>query len=125
MSGLIDALIELAEFSGRELHREELDLSALAQSIAESLQQRESHRPVTFDCQHGITCRADRKLVRVALQHLLENAWKFTQRQPAPRVSFGVLVKDGPPIYFIRDNGVGFSMAYSNHLFRPFQSLHK
>jgi signal transduction histidine kinase len=124
MADLIDALIELAEFSGGEVHREQLDLSALAQSISQDLQKREPRRPVIFDCQPGITGRGDRKLIRVALQNLLDNAWKFTGRQPSPQVRFGMVQNGGHPIYFIRDNGVGFSMAYSNHLFRPFQSLH-
>jgi signal transduction histidine kinase len=125
MAALIKGLLELAEFSGGDLHPEEIDVSGLARSVAEELRLQQPARSVAFDCASGITGRADRKLLRVALEQLLGNAWKFTRRQSLPRISFGRILNAGRVVYFVQDNGVGFNMVNRDHLFSPFQSVHK
>ncbi len=67
---------------------------------------------------------ADPRLIRVVLENLLRNAWKFTGKQPAPQVEVGTQNQDGNIVYYVRDNGAGFNMAYADKLFRPFQRLH-
>ena len=69
--------------------------------------------------------RSDPQLLRVLMQNLLENAWKYSARQTAPRIAFGQEQIDGEPVFFVRDNGVGFDMQYAGRLFTPFQRLHK
>jgi light-regulated signal transduction histidine kinase (bacteriophytochrome) len=81
-------------------------------------------RQVTFDIAEGITAVADPNLLRVVLTNLIGNAWKFTGQQAEARVEFGCSGSNGDRVYFVRDNGVGFDMAYANKLFGAFQRLH-
>ncbi|KAB2837492.1 MAG: PAS domain S-box protein, partial [Burkholderiales bacterium] len=123
MAQLIDDMLALAHITRTPIHRRQVDLSALALAVAEEVQAHELHR-VHFLAAPGLVARADPSLLRIVLENLLRNAWKFTRRSSSPRVEFGL--RDGPhgPEYFVHDNGVGFDMRYAEKLFRPFQRLH-
>lgn len=124
MGRIIDELLDLSSLTRAELRRETVDLSALAQGISDELRRGDPTRPVTFDVQPDLTAEGDRRLLRIALANLLENAWKFTSRQPEARIEFGIAERDGTPAYFVRDDGVGFDMAHAKKLFGAFQRLH-
>lgn len=124
MAALIDALLTLSRVSRAEMRRQEVDLSALAQKIAGDLQRAEPERSVEFAIAPGLVAIGDPRLLQVALENLLANAWKFTARHPRARIEFGALQQEGKPIYFVRDDGAGFDMAYAGKLFGAFQRLH-
>jgi len=124
MEQLIDDLLHLARVSRAELQSEPVDLSALARSIFAELRQREPRRAVEFACADRAPVRGDPRLLRIALENLLGNAWKFTLRRQPAHIEFGSVAQDGRPVYFVRDNGAGFDMAYADKLFGPFQRLH-
>jgi hypothetical protein len=124
MSQLIDDVIHLSKVSRAELRQQEVDLSALAGAILERLRESDAQRVVETRVRPGVTVTGDGRLLRIALANLLENAWKFTAREPAGRIEFGMTTGAGEPTYFVRDNGAGFDMAYADRLFGPFQRLH-
>jgi two-component system NtrC family sensor kinase len=125
MNELIDDLLQLSKVGRQDLRREPTDLTGMARAVAEALRQREPERQVEVVIAADVTVVADQGLMRVLLENLFGNAWKFTARSKAPRVEFGSEPKDGARVYFVRDNGAGFDMAYAKKLFRPFQRLHK
>jgi light-regulated signal transduction histidine kinase (bacteriophytochrome) len=88
------------------------------------IQKSQPGRQVSFHIAAGLQAQGDRRLLEIVLQNLLQNAWKFTARSPEALVEFGSLQKDGKTAYYVRDNGVGFDMAYADKLFTPFQRLH-
>jgi signal transduction histidine kinase len=124
MSQLIDDLLQLSKLTRSEMHFEAIDLGALARSIAADLLRAQPQRQVTFDIQAGVMAHGDPRLLRVLLENLLGNAWKYTSRQPSAHITFGTSSEDGVPAYFVRDDGCGFDLQYSDKLFRPFQRLH-
>jgi light-regulated signal transduction histidine kinase (bacteriophytochrome) len=125
MAELIDDLLTLSRLTRREMRLETVDLSVLAQAIVEALRQAEPARQVKFDITPQVTVKADAQLMRVALENLLGNAWKFTAKHPRACIEFGVLLQpDGQPAYLVRDDGAGFDMAYVDKLFGAFQRLH-
>ncbi len=125
MGQLIDDLLTLSRASRQEMFRETVDLSLLAQTVVADLREREPGRHVEFLCQTGLMVIGDDHLLRVALENLLGNAWKFTGKEPAARVEFGAERRpDGQTEFFVRDNGAGFDMTYVDKLFGPFQRLH-
>jgi signal transduction histidine kinase len=124
MGRLIDDLLKLSRISRSEISYEINDLTAIARMIAGELQEAQPERRVEFVIQDGLTDRGDPRLLRIALENLLGNAWKFTENQPQSRIEFGASVTDGESIYFVRDNGAGFDMTYVDKLFIPFQRLH-
>lgn len=124
MGELIDDLLKLSRIGRAELHVETVDLSAMARSIADTLQQNQPERRVELVIQSDVVVRGDKFLLAIALENLLGNAWKFTARQSPARIEFGVLYQDGQPVHFVRDNGEGFDMQYAEKLFAPFQRLH-
>jgi light-regulated signal transduction histidine kinase (bacteriophytochrome) len=121
MGHLIDDLMSLAKIQRAEMHRAEVDLSAIAREVVEELRRRDPARVVEVTVADGVRARADGRLLRAALENLLANAWKFTSKTAAPRITFGC---EGGETYFVRDNGAGFDMAYAHKLFAPFQRLH-
>ncbi len=125
MGELIDDLLNLSRVTRRELHREAIDLSTLARQIVSQLQKADPYRSAEFTIADELIVFADSHLMRVALENLLGNAWKFTGKEPMARIALGVTEHDGRPTYFVRDNGVGFDMAYSSKLFGAFQRLHR
>ena len=125
MGRLIDDLLQLADVGRGELERRSVNLSVLAQLIAAELRQEEPEREVTFRIAEGVRAEGDSRLLRVALENLLGNAWKYTGKREGAVIEFGVEERDGEPVYLVRDNGVGFDMAYADKLFQPFQRLHR
>ncbi|MEQ1690759.1 MAG: PAS domain S-box protein, partial [Gemmatimonas sp.] len=126
MSDLIDDLLELSRITRGELHRQCVDLGAIASEIAAELRMRDPQRNAQFTLAASLVADADARLMRIALRNLLENAWKFTVTREQAHIEFGVdPIESGRPVrYFVRDNGVGFDMAYAHKLFTPFQRLH-
>lgn len=125
MGQLIDDMLSLSRVSRAEIRREPVDLTALVQNIAGKLRQTEPERRAEFSIQPGLAATGDPRLLEMALFNLLENAWKFTGKQPAARIEFGGMEQDGRPVFFLRDNGTGFDMAYASNLFGAFQRLHQ
>jgi light-regulated signal transduction histidine kinase (bacteriophytochrome) len=124
MGELTEDLLQLAAAGRGELRREAVDLSRLAREIVEDLRDRDPERSVVVEIEDPVTVQADRRLVRILLENLLSNAWKFTSKTPEARIAFGLEARDGSSVYFVRDNGAGFDMAYAGKLFHPFQRLH-
>jgi light-regulated signal transduction histidine kinase (bacteriophytochrome) len=124
MDTLIEDLLDLSRVSRGPLRREVVDLSAMARDIVKKLERAHPERRVKFVAQEGVVAFGDANLLAVALENLLGNAWKFTKNQPHPRIEFGLLKHGDTPTYYVRDNGIGFEMAYVDKLFGAFQRLH-
>lgn len=125
MAQLIDDLLNLSRITRSEMHTAWVDLGALAHSVADALRASEPDRPVEIVIAPGMRVQGDAPLLRIALENLLSNAWKFTGRQRHARIEFGVKDQTGERVYFLRDNGVGFDMTYADKLFMAFQRLHR
>jgi len=125
MSELIDAMLNLSRLTRGELRRETVDLSEVAKNIVTELQKRQPERQVEFVIAEEVTADGDPEMLRVVMENLLSNAWKFTGKRAIARVEFGVTSKDDKPVYFVRDDGAGFEMAYVDKLFGAFQRLHR
>jgi signal transduction histidine kinase len=123
MDKLIEDLLKLSRLSRSDIQRSEVDLSAIVQQIATELARGEPGRTVEFAISPGVAANGDERLLRVVIDNLLRNAWKFTKKQPKARIEFGRENGDSSA-YFIRDNGVGFDMQYAGKLFGVFQRLH-
>jgi light-regulated signal transduction histidine kinase (bacteriophytochrome) len=121
MGQLIDDMLNLSRVTRSEMRHETVDLSAMAETIAAELQKNQPERTVTFTIQPGLTTDGDAHLLRVVMDNLLGNAWKFTSKQANAIIEFGS-VSVGE--FFVRDNGAGFDMAYAEKLFGAFQRLH-
>jgi len=124
MAQLIDDVLQLARVTRSEMRREVVNLSDLARSIAAELKKREPKRKVHLNLKEELTTRGDKRLLRIVLNNLLGNAWKFTSNRTDGQITFGREQKNGDTTYFIRDNGAGFDMAYVGKLFGAFQRLH-
>ena len=124
MGTLIDDLLSLSRVTRGEVQVEEVDLSALAAAAAADLKKSDPARAVTFAIAPDLVVRADAGLMRIVLQNLLGNAWKFTGKRSSARVEVGAMAHDGRRAFFVRDDGAGFDMAYAAKLFGAFQRLH-
>jgi signal transduction histidine kinase len=124
MSELIDALLVLSRISRHTLHREIIDVSALAESVVQDLRQKDSTRNVEVEIQPGMIVHGDRRLINDLFVNLLANAWKFTSRTENARIEVGQSQHGSMATLFVRDNGAGFDMAHEQKLFKPFQRLH-
>jgi two-component system sensor histidine kinase/response regulator len=124
MSELIDDVLYLSRVTRAEIREHEVDLSGLVNLLLERMQEADPARKVEIKVRPGVAVIADGQLLRIAIQNLLDNAWKFTGRQAAARIEFGTSIVAGEQTYFVRDNGAGFNMAYVDRLFGPFQRLH-
>jgi len=123
MEELVVAMLTLSQLSRKEMQWEEVALSELAQELALGLRQQELDRSVEFTIPAGLLVRGDRHLLKVALENLLENAWKYTRGVPVARIELGTGLRGAKRFFYLRDNGVGFDMAERDKLFRPFQRL--
>jgi two-component system, sensor histidine kinase and response regulator len=121
MGQLIEDLLELSRIGRVSVHKQPVDLSALTASIVAELRASEPGREVELVCEPRASVTGDPRLLRIALENLLRNAWKFTRKHPGARIELG---KMPGPVFFIRDDGVGFDPAYAGRLFQPFHRLH-
>jgi DNA-binding response OmpR family regulator len=124
MGELIDDLLQLSKVGRAELQRRQVDLSAMAHTVATELQRAAPGRQVKIAIQDGIMANADQRLLQVVLENLLGNAWKFTANIAEARIELGTAQQEDVVSYFVRDNGAGFDMTYAKKLFAPFQRLH-
>ncbi len=125
MAQLIDDMLNLSRVSRGEMRMETVDLSGIAREIVSELQRQAPERKVTFVIADNLISKGDPRLLRIALENLLGNAWKYTSKRATARVEFGALRQpDGKTAFFIRDDGAGFDMAYAGKLFGAFQRLH-
>ncbi len=124
MNELITGLLHLSRAASMEFERADLDLTAIAQQVVETLKETGEDRNVSVEVTQGMRCTGDARLIRIAMENLLGNAWKFTSTNADPRVSVGVNRREGGDVYFVADNGAGFDMKYAERLFAPFQRLH-
>lgn len=127
MGHLIDDMLELSRIARMEMRHEPVNLSGMAIEILTELQKSDPERKVEWHVQPDLKASGDPRLLRVALDNLLGNAWKYTGRQQQPRIEFGLASAnddEGTKEYFVRDNGAGFDMMYADKLFGAFQRLH-
>ncbi len=124
MSQLIDDMLKLSRLTRAELSRDDVDISAIAQEIAAELSRAQPDREVEFVIASSLRAYGDSRLLRIVIENLFNNAFKFTRPHPGARIEFGVMEDDGKSVYFVRDDGVGFNMAYADKLFGAFQRLH-
>jgi signal transduction histidine kinase len=125
MGQIIDDLLSLSRISRRELKKEKVNLSEMAERIVSKLEERDPDRKVDIVIGHKVTAVCDANLIEVVLENLLSNAWKFTSKQGKAWIVFDTVLQDDELVYCVRDNGVGFDMAYAGKLFGAFQRLHK
>jgi signal transduction histidine kinase len=124
MGTLIDALLQLSRVTRSELQAEKVNLSQLATLVFHELASADPERKVEFSAEPGVMVFGDPRLLRISLENLMGNAWKFTSKTENARIEFGTRQADGGTVYFIRDNGAGFDMHYVDRLFTAFQRLH-
>lgn len=125
MAELIDDILELSRVSRAPLETTEVDLSALAHSIAEELSATSPQRQVHWQIAPNVQALGDQNLLRVVMVNLLDNAWKYSATTQLTEIKFGTTTQNNKTTYFIRDNGAGFDMKYKNRLFKPFSRLHE
>ncbi|MBI3298852.1 MAG: histidine kinase [Elusimicrobia bacterium] len=125
MSRLIDSMLELARVTRCELRRAEVDLTLQARLIVDDMRQAAPERAVKVTIAPHLTAQGDEDLLRIALTNLLSNSWKFVSSQEGAEIELGSALAPEGTVYFVRDNGAGFNMAYSRKLFTPFQKLHR
>jgi signal transduction histidine kinase len=124
MGILIDDLLGLSRVTRSEMRLEKVDLGRIARTIAGELQRTQPERRIAFRIEEGLETVADSHLMRIALENLLGNAWKFTSKRESACIEFGKTQRNGTQGYFVRDDGAGFDPAYAHRLFGAFQRLH-
>jgi light-regulated signal transduction histidine kinase (bacteriophytochrome) len=124
MGMLIDDLLNLSRVTRAEMRRESVDLSELTVQIANDLENGQRERRAEFIIEPNLRAEADSRLMRVVLENLVGNAWKFTSKRECTHIEFGERQVNGTKAFFVRDNGAGFDAAHADRLFGPFQRLH-
>lgn len=124
MAELIDDLLKLSRVSRLEINREPVEISVLVNVCLKELQAKEPQRKLEAVIAPGLVVDGDTALLRIALENLLDNAWKYTRQEVEARIEFGLIEQHGHTAYYIRDNGAGFDMKYAGKLFIAFQRLH-
>ena len=124
MRELIDDLLKLSRVTRQELHRDMVDLSAMARAYLIHLTEKYPQRKVIYTVAEGCTVPGDAALLRIALENLLDNAWKYSKAVDPARIDFGFNKIDGKVVCHIRDNGVGFDISYRKQIFKAFERLH-
>jgi PAS domain S-box-containing protein len=124
MAQLIDDLLKLSRVTRSEMRLEPVDLTAMAHALAADLQNTAPERQVKFVIAYGLVAQGDASLLRIAMENLLDNAWKYTSKHPGAQIEFGFSRNNGQSAYFVRDDGAGFDMTYADKLFGAFQRLH-
>lgn len=124
MAHLIDDMLNLARVTRNEMVFRETNLSRMAEDIADRLRKLQPDRRTDFRIQSGMTARGDENLLRIALENLFDNAWKYTSKHPAAVIEFGSMVSAGERHFFVKDDGAGFDMKYAQKMFGAFQRMH-
>ena len=124
MAQLIDDMLNLSRVNRAEMTIQQVNLSEMAQEVADELHDAQPERETMFIIQEGINAQGDGHLLRIVLENLIGNAWKFTSKKTAARIEFGMMLQNETPVLFVRDNGAGFNMEYIQKLFGAFQRLH-
>jgi len=124
MGSHIDALTRLARVTTADLRLQRVDLAALARSVVDELRDAEPDRQVELRLADGLEVEGDLHLLRTLMSNLVGNAWKFTSKHPGATIELGRQQTEAELVYFLRDTGAGFDMAYTSHLFEPFGRLH-
>ncbi|WP_455207348.1 sensor histidine kinase [Kaarinaea lacus] len=125
MDDLIDGLLGLSRINRKELEASRIDFSGMSHEVVEQLRQQNQGRNIDVTIQENMTAYADPELLRVVLQNLLTNAWKFTRYKEQARLEIGCNKESGSTVYFVSDNGVGFNEKYKDKIFSAFQRLHQ
>jgi two-component system, sensor histidine kinase and response regulator len=125
MHRLIEGLLALSRSMKSKLNCETLDLSKLAEEVIQEISQESENQKVSVNVVHAITAQGDAHFVKLLLENLFANAWKFTATSSNPLIEFSSTMQNGERVYFVSDNGVGFNMDHKEMLFRPFYQLHK
>lgn len=124
MAELIDDLLNLSRVSTTAMHKEQVDLAAMAKQIMQDLHRREPSRDVQFVAAECPQAEGDPRLMQIVLENLLRNSWKYTSTHPRAKIEFGCEQRGNSTVYFVRDDGAGFDIRYADRLFKPFQRLH-
>jgi light-regulated signal transduction histidine kinase (bacteriophytochrome) len=124
MAELIDDLLKLSQVTRAQIHFRNVDLTRLAETILSELQRTHPERSVEYNVLPNLAARGDPRLLQVVLENLLSNAWKYTSKREQAEIEFGAIQEDDQTIFYVRDNGAGFDMAYASKLFGAFQRLH-
>lgn len=124
MSNLVDDLLKLSRVTRTEIKKERVNLSRLASEAVATLQENEPNRKVTLSIAASLSAEGDPHLLKAMLDNLIGNAWKFSSKEDQTRIEVGETVIDDEKVFYVRDNGVGFNMAYADKLFGAFQRLH-
>jgi len=124
MAQLIDDMLNLSRVNRAEMNIQQVNLSEMAQELADELQEAQPEREIKFIIQKGVNVKGDSNLLRIVLENLIGNAMKFTSKHPSTCIEFGTQLQNEIHVFFIRDNGAGFNMEYAQKLFRAFQRLH-
>jgi PAS domain S-box-containing protein len=124
MAELIEDMLKLSRITRSEMDIIKVNLSNIAKSITDELRKSQPQRIVNIKIADSLDESADPRLMRIVLENLLGNAWKFTGKNEPAEIEFGLIKKDKEEVYFVRDNGAGFDMEYAHKLFAPFQRLH-
>lgn len=124
MANLIDDMLKLSRITRVEMKYETVNLSSLAMTIMNELQSTQPNRLVTLKVADRLIVNGDPHLLRILLDNLLGNAWKYTSRHPSACIEVGSMVENGKTVYFVKDDGAGFDMSYADKLFSPFNRLH-
>ncbi|MBX3647620.1 MAG: PAS domain S-box protein, partial [Rhodocyclaceae bacterium] len=125
MGALIDDILELSRVTRLEMRREQVDLSGLANELIDEMARGKPQRRPAVSVAPACVTNGDPQLLRLMMQNLLENAWKYSSKCTSPKIEFGCETVDGTTVFFVRDNGVGFDSQFAGRLFTPFQRLHK
>jgi len=125
MDQLITTILNFSRVGSIELHREPVDLSEISRVVAANLRMSDPRRQVSFSIAEGVVVNGDRRLLRIVMENLIGNAWKYTGTQEVASIEFGASDRDGGTVCFVQDNGTGFDMTRTDRLFAPFQRLHR
>ncbi len=125
MAQMIDDVVRLSRVAGSLVEIRELDFSPLAENVVVHIRQKYPDREVQCEVAAGMKVNADEGLLEKLLMELVDNAWKFSDKQAEAKVSVGQIEQEGETVFFVRDNGVGFDMEYADKLFSPFQKMHR
>lgn len=125
MNELIEGLLKLSRSTRGELLKERVDLSALVETVGGELRSADTEHRVTFQVARNMQVDADPRLLKVVIENLLGNAWKYSNQEEEARIEVGTTERDGETVFFVKDNGAGFDMTFADKLFLPFQRLHR